>query len=88
MKSINNKSWPCNETQQVIVGDYFKKLENIMQQNNFFNQPRMIFNMDEKGCRLTFHHQQQVLAGRETKQVHMIALEHRKCDYCGMCKCS
>jgi len=32
--------------------------------------------MGEKGCKVTLDHQQQVLTGRETKQVHMIALEH------------
>ncbi|KAK9752316.1 DDE superfamily endonuclease [Popillia japonica] len=34
-----------------------------------------IFNMDEKGCRLTIHHQQKVLSKRGVKRVHMVAHE-------------
>lgn len=59
-----------------IVGDYFEKLQGVMEENSFFNQPRQIFNMDEKGCRLTLHHQQKVLAGRGSKRVHLVAPEH------------
>lgn len=32
--------------------------------------------MDEKGCRLTIHHQQTVLALKGSKRVHLIAPEH------------
>ena len=59
-----------------IVKDYFDKLKDIMEKNNFFDKPQCIFNMDEKGCRLTLHHQQQVMARKGTKRVHLIAPEH------------
>ncbi|XP_050305584.1 uncharacterized protein LOC126742823 [Anthonomus grandis grandis] len=32
--------------------------------------------MDEKGCRLTLHHQQLVLAQKGAKRVHLVAREH------------
>ena len=59
-----------------IVKDYFQKLEQVMEQNELFDKPQQIFNMDEKGCRLTLHHQQKVLAGKGKKRVHMVAPEH------------
>ena len=59
-----------------IVKDYFDKLKDMIEKNNFFDKPQCIFNMDEKGCRLTLHHQQQVMARKGTKRVHLIAPEH------------
>ncbi|GLV34055.1 hypothetical protein CBL_05075 [Carabus blaptoides fortunei] len=32
--------------------------------------------MDEKGCRLTLHHQQNVIAKKGAKRVHLVAPEH------------
>lgn len=40
------------------------------------NKPQHVYNMDEKGCRLTIHHQQSVLAQKGVKRVHMVAPEH------------
>ena len=45
-----------------IVNDYFDKLERIFIEKNLFSAPQRIYNMDEKGCRLTIHHQQDVLS--------------------------
>lgn len=59
-----------------IVADYFTKLENVLVNLELMNKPQQIFNMDEKGCRLTIHHQQKVLSRRGVKRVHMIAQEH------------
>ncbi|XP_076824884.1 uncharacterized protein LOC143470554 [Clavelina lepadiformis] len=59
-----------------IVQDYFSKLKAVMEQYDLFNKPQDIFNMDEKGCRLTLHHQQQVMAKKGAKRVHMVAAEH------------
>lgn len=36
-----------------IVGDYFKKMKLVLVENNLKHAPHRIFNMDEKGCRLT-----------------------------------
>lgn len=38
--------------------------------------PEKIFNVDQKGCRLTLHHQQTVLAQKGTKREHFVAQEH------------
>ena len=59
-----------------IVEDYFNKLKVVMENNDFFRKPRCRYNMDEKGCRLTLHHQQSVLAQRGAKRVHLVAPEH------------
>ena len=59
-----------------IVKDYFDKLKAVMEEYELFDKPHCIFNMDEKGCRLTLHHQQQVMAQRGAKRVHLVAPEH------------
>ncbi|KAI4466296.1 homeobox-like domain superfamily [Holotrichia oblita] len=59
-----------------IVTEYFGKLKQILMDLNIMNQPQRIYNMDEKGCRLTLHHQQQVLSRKGAKRVHLIAPEH------------
>jgi hypothetical protein len=40
------------------------------------NKPELIYNMDEKGCCLTIHYQQTVLARKGAKRVHLIPAEH------------
>lgn len=59
-----------------IVGDYFKKLEATLCNLNLINRPQRIYNIDEKGCRLTLHHQPNVLAKKGDRRVHYIASEH------------
>lgn len=59
-----------------IVTDYFVKLEQILTELNLKDKPQCIYNIDEKGCRLTIHHQQVVFARRGAKRVHMVAPEH------------
>ena len=59
-----------------IVKDYFTKLEKLMSLHGFFNTPERLYNMDEKGVRLTVHHQQSVLVQRGAKRVHLVAQEH------------
>lgn len=60
----------------IIVGDYFTKLGNTLDDLGFKNKPERIFNMDEKGCRLTIHNQQAVLARKGEKRLHLVAPEH------------
>ncbi|KAJ8964249.1 hypothetical protein NQ314_005025 [Rhamnusium bicolor] len=59
-----------------IVNDYFEKLEEVLLELNFMNSPERIYNVDEKGCRLSLHHQQNVLARKGAKRVHLVAPEH------------
>nr|CAH7743777.1 unnamed protein product [Callosobruchus chinensis] len=60
-----------------IVEDYFRKLKEVMENMELFDKPgNILYNMDEKGCRLTIHNQQIVLAKRGSKRVHLTAPEH------------
>lgn len=59
-----------------IVDDYFTKLGNLLTRTGLKNRPEKLYNMDEKGCRLTLHHQQRVLAEKGTRKVHLVAPEH------------
>ncbi|XP_069702683.1 uncharacterized protein [Periplaneta americana] len=47
-----------------------------MVEHGFMGKPENIYNIDEKGCRLTLHHTQEVLAAKGTKRLHLIAPEH------------
>lgn len=60
----------------VIVKDYFTKLGNIMDKLQVRHSPHRIYNLDEKGCRLTLHHSQLVLAQKGARRVHLVAHEH------------
>lgn len=66
----------AQKVNKFVVEDYFQKLKNVLIDLRLINQPQLIYNMDEKGCRLNLHHQQQVLAKKGTKRVHLIAPEH------------
>lgn len=59
-----------------IVDDHFKKLGELLESTGLKNKASKIYNMDEKGCRLTLHHQQSVLAAKGAKRVHLVAQEH------------
>ena len=59
-----------------IVTDYFDKLKTVINETDVAGKPQLIYNIDEKGCRLTLHHQQQVLAKKGAKRVHIVAPEH------------
>lgn len=59
-----------------IVNDHFTKLKEILLELDLMNSPEKIFNVDEKGCRMSLHHQQSVLAKKGAKRVHLVAPEH------------
>lgn len=59
-----------------IVGDHFDRLKKVYDKLELRDHPERIYNMDEKGCRLTIHHQQGVLAKKGAKRVHLQASEH------------
>lgn len=60
----------------MIVDDHFGKLKTVMDELDLHDKPNRIFNLDEKACRLTLHKQQQVLAKRGAKRVHLMGQEH------------
>jgi hypothetical protein len=59
-----------------IVNDHFEKLRNLLVKHDLMTKSEMIYNIDEKGCRLTVHHRQTVLARRGAKRVHLVSPEH------------
>lgn len=75
-KAQNMNPARAQKLNPIIVGDYFTKLGNILDNLGFKNKPERLYNMDEKGCRLTLHHQQTVLAKKGEKRLHLVAPEH------------
>ena len=59
-----------------IVGDYFKTLRDVMMKLDIVNKPERIYNVDEKGCRLSLHRQPYVLAKTGSRRVHYRGKEH------------
>lgn len=59
-----------------IVDDHFQRLNEVYDKLDLKTRPEKIYNMDEKGCRLTIHHQQTVLAQKGAKRVHLQSSEH------------
>lgn len=59
-----------------IVQQHFQEVKKLYDEINIPNHPERVYNMDEKGCRLTIHHQQKVLAEKGNRRVHMVAQEH------------
>ncbi|XP_045767620.1 MFS-type transporter clz9-like [Maniola jurtina] len=59
-----------------IVDDHFKRLNEIYDSLDLKSHPEKIYSMDEKGCRLTIHHQKTVLAKKGAKRVHLQSSEH------------
>lgn len=68
-----------------IVTNHFDTIKKIYDELDIPNHPERLYNTDEKGCRLTLHHQQQVLAAKGTKRVHFIAQEHAENVTIAMC---
>ncbi|XP_072381359.1 uncharacterized protein [Diabrotica undecimpunctata] len=66
----------ASKLNKVIVTDYFEKLKLVMEELDVAGKPQTIYNIDEKGCRFTLHHQQEVFAKKGTKRVHIVAPEH------------
>ncbi|KAJ8885478.1 hypothetical protein PR048_011676 [Dryococelus australis] len=60
----------------VIVKDYFTKLGAVIAQLDLKGRPKNIYNMGEKGIRLTVHHKQNVLALKGAKRAHLVSHEH------------
>lgn len=59
-----------------IVEDHLKKVRELYDELSIDQHPERVYNVDEKGCRLTVHKQQQVLAEKGSRRVHLIAQEH------------
>lgn len=75
-KAQNLNPARAQKLNKFVVSDYFSKLKKIMDENDFFNRPEKIYNIDEKGCQLKLHKAPEVLAERGIKRVHLMAPEH------------
>ncbi|XP_039760048.1 uncharacterized protein LOC120633772 [Pararge aegeria] len=70
---------------KAIVSKHFEALKDIYDELNISIHPERLYNMDEKGCRLTLHHQQKVFAAKGTKRVHFVSQEHAENVTVAMC---
>ncbi|XP_072378057.1 uncharacterized protein [Diabrotica undecimpunctata] len=77
-KTQNLNPARASKLNKVIVTDYFEKLKVLMEELDVAGKPQNIYNIDEIGCRLTLHHQQEVFAKKGTKRVHIVAPDHAK----------
>lgn len=68
-----------------IVARHFQKVKDLYEELDSLQNPQRLYNMDEKGCRLTIHHQQTVLAQKGARRVHLIAPEHAENVTIAMC---
>ncbi|XP_072375567.1 uncharacterized protein, partial [Diabrotica undecimpunctata] len=75
-KAQNMNPARAQKLNKFIVKDYFDKLRGVLQELDLIDKPERIYNVDEKGCRLSLHHQQTVLAKKGAKRVHLVAPEH------------
>ncbi|KAJ8969110.1 hypothetical protein NQ314_001920 [Rhamnusium bicolor] len=75
-KAQNLNPARAQKLNKFIVNDHFTKLEEIMGAMNIIDNPKRIYNIDEKGCRLCLHHQQKLLARKGARRVHLVANVH------------
>ncbi|XP_072931645.1 uncharacterized protein [Epargyreus clarus] len=68
-----------------IVAKHFEAIKDIYDELDISNHPERLYNIDEKGCRLTLHHQQKVFAAKGTKRVHFVSQEHAENVTIAMC---
>lgn len=68
-----------------IVAQHFQEVKDLYEELDILQNPQRLYNMDEKGCRLTIHHQQTVLAQKGARRVHLIAPEHAENVTIAMC---
>ncbi|KAL0879664.1 hypothetical protein ABMA27_003379 [Loxostege sticticalis] len=59
-----------------IVQEYFQNVRKLYDPLDILQHLERLYNMDEKGCRITVHNQHAVLAEKGSKRVHLIAPEH------------
>ncbi|KAJ2952374.1 hypothetical protein O0L34_g4658 [Tuta absoluta] len=59
-----------------IVTPHFNEIRKLYDELDLHDHPEKVYNMDEKGCRLTLHRQPTVIAQKGAKRVHLQASEH------------
>ncbi|CAH2090234.1 unnamed protein product [Euphydryas editha] len=68
-----------------IVDDHFQRLNDVYDKLDLKTHPEKIYNMDEKGCRLTIHHQRTTSKMKKTGKAESTK-ENRESWYCHACK--
>jgi hypothetical protein len=53
-----------------------KKLREVMLDLHMMQKPQLIFNIDEKGCRLSLHKTQMAPAQTDSKRTHLVGPAH------------
>ncbi|XP_045509196.1 uncharacterized protein LOC123704756 isoform X3 [Colias croceus] len=67
------------------VQQHFEVVEKLYDDLDIREHPERLYNMDEKGCRITVHNQHTVLAEKGSKRVHPIAPENAENVTIAMC---
>ncbi|CAB3239735.1 unnamed protein product [Arctia plantaginis] len=68
-----------------IVQQHFQSIRKLYDELDILRHPERLYNMDEKGCRITVHKQHTVLAEKGSERVHLIAPEHAENVTIAMC---
>ncbi|XP_060807694.1 jerky protein homolog-like [Amyelois transitella] len=68
-----------------IVQQHFQNIRKLYDELDILRHPERLYNMDEKGCRITVHKQHTVLAEKGSRRVHLIAPEHAENVTIAMC---
>ncbi|CAH2084962.1 unnamed protein product [Euphydryas editha] len=68
-----------------IVQQHFQTIRSLYNELDILEHPERLYNMDEKGCRITVHKQHTVLAEKGSKRVRLIAPEHAENVTIAMC---
>lgn len=68
-----------------IVKHHFEEVKKLYEELDINAHPERLYNMDEKGCRITVHKQNVVLAEKGNNRVHLVAPEHAENVTIAMC---
>ncbi|CAH0719105.1 unnamed protein product, partial [Brenthis ino] len=68
-----------------IVKNHFEEVKKLYEELDIIAHPERLYNMDEKGCRITVHKQTVVLAEKGNTRVHLVNPEHAENVTIAMC---
>lgn len=68
-----------------IVKHHFEEVKKLYEELDINAHPERLYNMDEKGCRITVHKQTAVVAEKGNARVHLVAPEHAENVTIAMC---
>lgn len=70
---------------KLIVKHHFEEVKKLYEELDIIAYPERLYNMDEKGCRITVHKQNVVLAEKGNTREHLVAPEHAENVTIAMC---